>query len=103
VKIELLYFEGCPNYTEFLPCLRELLAAEGIEDEVELRRVETAEEAEREHFLGSPTVRIDGVDVDPTAEGREEFGLECRLYRTGDGLETTPPKEWISSAIGRAH
>jgi hypothetical protein len=102
VKIELLYFEGCPNYAELLPRLRELVAAEGIDEEVELRRVETPEEAERQHFLGSPTVRIDGADVDPTAHDREEFGLECRLYRTEGGLEATPPEAWVRSAIGRA-
>jgi len=47
MKIELLYFEGCPRYAELLPRLRELIASEGIQDEVQLRRVETPEEAER--------------------------------------------------------
>ena len=102
MKIELLYFDGCPHYAEFLPRLRELLAAQDVEAEFVLRRIETREESEREHFLGSPTVRVDGVDVDPTANGREEFGLECRLYRTDDGLVGTPPEEWIRAALRRA-
>lgn len=67
-----------------------------------MRRVETPEEAEGEHFLGSPTVRVDGDDVDPTANGREEFGLECRLYHTEEGLVGTPPEEWIRAALRRA-
>jgi hypothetical protein len=102
MKIELLYFDGCPSYAELLPRLRELIADEGIDEQVELRRVETQEEAARERFLGSPTVRIDGEDVDPAASGREEFGIECRLYRTEDGLVRTPPEEWIRTALGRA-
>jgi rhodanese-related sulfurtransferase len=85
MKVELLCFDGCPGFAELLPRLRELLASEGIEEEVELRLVESAEEAERERFLGSPTVRIDGEDVDPTAKDRDDFGLECRLYRTRGG------------------
>jgi hypothetical protein len=102
MKVELLYFDGCPSYAELLPRLRELLAREGIEGEIELRRIETPEDAERECFLGSPTVRIDGDDVDPTAQDRHDFGLECRLYRTEQGLVRTPPEGWIRAKLGRA-
>jgi hypothetical protein len=102
MKLELLYFDGCPSYAELLPRLRELLAREGIDEEIELRRVETPEEAERERFLGSPTVRVDGEDIDPTAKNRDDFGLECRLYRTDDGLARTPPEEWIRAALDHA-
>jgi hypothetical protein len=101
MRIELLYFEGCPSYAELLPCLQELLAGEGIEDAIELRRIETSEDAERERFLGSPTVRIDGEDVDPTANDRNDFGLECRLFRTEEGLARTPPESWIRAALRR--
>jgi hypothetical protein len=99
MKIELLYFDGCPSYAELLPRLRELLAGEGVDEEVELRRVESPEEAERERFLGSPTVRIDGEDVDPSAVERTDFGLECRLYRTEEGLVRTPPEDWIRDRL----
>jgi hypothetical protein len=102
VKIELLYFDGCPSYVALLPRLRELLASEGIDEEVELRRVETAEDAERYRFLGSPTVRVNGEDVDPTAKDRDDFGLECRLYRTEEGLARTPPESWIRAQLGHA-
>jgi hypothetical protein len=102
MKLELLYFDGCPSYAELLPRLCDLLASEGIEEEVELRRIETPEDAERERFLGSPTVRIDGEDVDPTAKDRDEFGLECRLYRTEEGLVRTPPESWIRAKLDRA-
>jgi hypothetical protein len=102
MRIELLYFDGCPSHAELLPRLRELLANQGIGEEIELRRVETPEEAERERFLGSPTVRIDGEDVDPSAKDRDDFGLECRLYRTEEGLVRTPPESWIRAKLDRA-
>ena len=57
------------------------------------------EDAEQQRFLGSPTLRIDGVDVDPTAGGRTDFGLKCRLYRTEGRQEKLPAEEWILAAI----
>lgn len=101
MAIELLYFDGCPNYESFLPRLRALLDEAGVGDELELRAVETAEAAEVERFLGSPTLRIDGVDVDPGAAERTGYGLECRLYRTADGFSATPPDEWVLAALRR--
>jgi hypothetical protein len=66
---------------------------------VTLRRVESPEDAERERFLGSPTVRVDGVDVDPGASEREDFGFECRLYRVDGETSPLPPEEWIRQAL----
>jgi hypothetical protein len=97
MKVELLYFDGCPNYRRLLPRLRDLGAAAGAE--VQLRRVASVEAAERECFLGSPTVRVDGVDVDPAAVTRDDFGLKCRLYRSGEGISGIPPEEWIRGAL----
>ncbi|MGE0065792.1 MAG: hypothetical protein AB7T48_00400 [Solirubrobacterales bacterium] len=99
MKVEILYFEGCPSYEALLPELRDLLAGEGIGAEVELRRVESIEDAERERFLGSPTVRVDSADVDPGAAARRDFGIKCRLYRSAAGLGHVPPEEWIRAAV----
>jgi hypothetical protein len=98
VRVELLYFEGCPNHERLLPRLNELVAGAGVE----LRRVESIEAAERERFLGSPTVRIDGVDVDPGAADRTDFGLKCRLYRSDEGTSGLPPERWIRDALAQA-
>ena len=99
MKIELLYVEGCPSYEAMLPRLRELLDDEGVEIEIELRRVESLEAAEQERFLGSPTVRVDGEDVDPGAGERRDFGLKCRLYRSEEGTSGLPPEDWIVDAV----
>lgn len=101
MKVELLYFDGCPSYEALLPRLEAILDREGVEDPVELRRVESVEGAERERFLGSPTVRIDGEDVEPGATNRSEFGLKCRLYRTDEVTSGIPPDQWIVDALRR--
>jgi hypothetical protein len=102
VKVELLYFDGCPSYERLLPRLRELVAQADPRAQVELRRVEMNQEAERVRFLGSPTVRVDGRDVEPGAAERGDFGMKCRLYRSADGLRPLPPDDWITEALGRA-
>jgi hypothetical protein len=102
LKVELLYFDGCPSHERLLPRLRELVTAADPGAEVELRRIQTIEEAERERFLGSPSVRVDGRDVDPGAEERGDFGVKCRLYRTRDDLNALPPEGWIRDALTRA-
>jgi hypothetical protein len=99
-KVELLYFEGCPSYERLLPRLRELIGELAPDAALELRPIETVEQAERERFLGSPTVRVDGVDVDPSAGERTEFGLECRLYRSDGATSPLPPERWIRAALG---
>jgi hypothetical protein len=102
MKVELLYFDDCPSYERLLPRLRACLAERAPSTEIELRRIETQDAAERERFLGSPTVRVDGEDVDPSASGRSDFGMKCRLYRNADGYSDTPAEEWIVAAINRA-
>jgi hypothetical protein len=99
LKVEVLYFDGCPSTDRLLPRLRELVALAAVPVDVELRRVETPEAAVAARFLGSPTVRVDGEDIDPDARERSDYGLKCRLYRTGEGLRGTPPDEWIVAAL----
>ena len=102
MKIEVLHFDGCPNHDRWLPHLRGLLDDAGVRDPVELVLVET-EEAAREHrFLGSPSLRIDGADIDPGAAERDDFGLKCRLFPTAAGLVGVPPDEWVLAAVRAA-
>src|SRR3954447_19096805 len=98
--IEVLYFDGCPGHERVLPTLRRLAARVGAD--VALRRVETAEDAVASRFLGSPTVRVDGRDVEPGAEVRTDYGLKCRLYAASDGRSGLPVEAWIESAIASA-
>jgi hypothetical protein len=101
VRLELLYFDGCPNHEALLPHLEQLLRAAGIPVGIGLQNVPDDTAAKRERFLGSPTVRVDGRDVEPGAENRDDYGLKCRLYRTGAGLRGAPLDEWILDALTR--
>lgn len=97
--IEILYFDGCPNHEGLEGHIRELLTAAGVDVPVRQRRIESAAQAEAAKFLGSPTVRVNGIDVDPTARTRSMFGLSCRVYATDEGLRGTPPDEWILATL----
>jgi hypothetical protein len=94
MKVELLYFDGCPNYRPLLARIGELLDG----PEVVPVRVRSEQAAKELRFLGSPTVRIDGRDVEPGAGERSDFGLRCRLYRTREGIAGQPADEWIVAA-----
>ncbi|MGI8427902.1 MAG: DF family (seleno)protein [Solirubrobacteraceae bacterium] len=100
MKLELLYFDGCPGHERLLPSLRELALGHGVE--LEQRHIRSLEEAETARFLGSPSVRINGLDVEPGAEQRTDFGLKCRLYRSSDGQSGLPPRELIERALREA-
>jgi hypothetical protein len=103
MKVEVLFFDGCPNSEALLPHLRALLTRAGADDaDVDLVRIEDAGAAAAERFLGSPTIRIDGVDVEPAADARTDYGLKCRLFATPDGLRGTPADEWVLRALERA-
>lgn len=102
MKIELLYFDGCPNHEALLPRLREILAQAGIVTEIELRKITGDDAAQCERFLGSPTVRVNGHDVEPDAEVRTDYGMKCRLYRTAAGLSGQPPQECLQAALDHA-
>jgi hypothetical protein len=99
VRIEVLHWEGCPSTPEALDLLREVLAEHGVADEVEIREVATQAEAEALRFPGSPTIRIDGRDVDPAgADARPS--LTCRIYPLPDGrVSPVPARQQLEEAL----
>jgi ABC-2 type transport system permease protein len=99
MRIELLYFDGCPSYRNTEEALRGVLAEEGVEAEVELVAVNRDAEAWRLAFPGSPTMRIDGRDPFPVSEQRE-WSLACRAYATPEGMKGTPTAAMIREALG---
>ena len=102
MRIDLLWWDGCPSHTETLEDLNRILEEEGAEAQVELIEIETDEQAQAERFPGSPTIRIDGDDALPAPEG-EPFSLTCRVYRLRDGrVSPTPDPEDLREAVRRA-
>lgn len=98
MRVELLYFDGCPTYLEAEKVLREVLGREGAEAEVELVAVNTDREAQRLRFPGSPTIRVDGRDLFPVPE-RTEYALGCRMYATPEGLRGSPTSGMLKEAL----
>lgn len=97
--VELLYFDGCPTHEPFLAHLLNLLHNLDLNTDVNLVHVNSEEEAAEHHFLGSPSLRINGRDVDPNAQDRKTYAVQCRLYPTPEGLAKTPPDAWIATAL----
>ena len=98
MKVEVLYFDGCPTYRAAHKTLAEVLSEEGLEAEVELVAVNTDQEAGRLRFPGSPTIRVDGEDLFPAPE-REDWRLGCRIYTTPEGLKGFPTAEMFREAL----
>lgn len=90
MHVELLFWEGCPSHPRALADLRAAMADLGLDpDAVVVREIRTDEQVIRERFPGSPTIRIDGIDVVPSAD--EPFGLVCRVYHRRDGRVSPTP------------
>jgi hypothetical protein len=88
--VEFLWWDGCPSSDEALAELREEMAALGLDpDAVEVREINTDAAAQREEFVGSPTIRVDGRDLQPP--GDDPVGLTCRVYRLRDGRISALP------------
>ena len=102
-RVELLFWDGCPSHPQALEDLRAAMADLGLDpDTVLVREVDTDLRAERERFVGSPTIRIDGEDVDPPVGG-EPVGLTCRIYRRRDGrISPTPDPATLRDALSNA-
>jgi hypothetical protein len=99
MNVELLYFERCPHYASFARHLEELLASRGVSEPATQTEVRDAEHAIQLRFLGSPSVRINGSDIDESSIDRSDFGMQCRLYATPTGFQGTPPDELLVEAI----
>jgi len=102
LKIELLWFEDCPTHETAERLVDEVLAARGLDVPVERIEVPDIETGNRVIFPGSPTIRVNGVDIEPGWEACEDCTPRCRLYMTRDGLRGVPEREWIEAAIAAA-
>jgi hypothetical protein len=100
VKVQLLYFGGCPHWAEMEDCLQHALDLSGFATTIEHCLVDTQEAADRYRFAGSPSILIDGRDPFPSA--RRDFGLTCRLYSTPEGPAGAPTLEQLTEAIKEA-
>jgi hypothetical protein len=97
MQIDLLYFDDCPEWEEALKNLQVALAAEGLPADIRLIRMESDAEATRLKFLGSPSFRVNGMDL--WHEPRQRYNLSCRLYSTPQGLRGAPTVEMLREKL----
>jgi hypothetical protein len=100
--IEVLYVEGCPNYRGALALVERVRAELGIDAELRTTLISDQAAADQARFPGSPTVRVDGHDVEPGSERPAEYTLACRLYRLEHRFAGQPDERWVREALLRA-
>ena len=95
ITVEVLFFPGCPNHEPTVQLAREVATSVGVSAEILEVEIESADQAEALRFLGSPSVRINGRDIEPGADGRSDFAYGCRVY----GASGVPPRSWMLTAM----
>src|SRR6266849_173379 len=96
MRIEVLYFDGCPHHVPTVARVKQVMADLGLQVGIEEIQVTSLEDVQQLRFLGSPTVRVNGVDIEPSAQGRTNYGLSCLVY---SGLSGLPPDDLIVAAL----
>lgn len=97
--IELLWFADCPNHAAARTLLREVVAELAPGSTIRDIDASDPDVAEQVRFSGSPTIRVDGRDVQPDFEDPGDYTPRCRVYWNGGKLSGVPPREWIESAL----
>ena len=99
MKIEVLYLDGCPHFPATVDAVKRVLWQRGVICPIIETKVVDQGMAVSMGFLGSPTVRINELDIEPSARQRTAFGMMCRTYEGSGGV---PPEGLIRSAITQA-
>jgi hypothetical protein len=100
--VEVLYVEHCPNFAAALALVQRVAAELGVDAEIRTTMITDQAAAERARFVGSPTLRVDGRDVDPDGELATEYTLDCRLYWHEHRLAGYPQERSVRDALLRA-
>lgn len=95
MKIDVLYFEGCPNHEPTMALVREVVQSLGLEASIREVEVRDADEAVRLRFFGSPTIQVNGQDIDPDVRGSADYSFSCRMY----GGSGSPPRALVERAL----
>ena len=99
MQIDILYFDGCPNHLPTTEVVRDVVQSLGIDAIIREVEVRDALDAARLRFFGSPTVQVDGEDVDPAARSRSDYSFSCRMY----GRSGSPPRALVEEALRKAN
>lgn len=97
-SIEILFFAGCPNFRPAVELAEGVAADLGVDAHIQPVVVDSADEAVRRRFLGSPSIHVNGHDIEPDGERRTDFAVSCRLY----GDSGIPSRDLLESAVRAA-
>ena len=98
-EVELLWFADCPNHPPARSMLEEVI--DKVAPGTVIHDVDATDPtiAAGVRFPGSPTIRVDGRDVDPSYIDPGDYTPRCRLYRTRAGLRGLPERGWLVDAL----
>lgn len=99
MKIELLVFDGCPNSEPTEKLIRETVAELDSDAKFEIVKVVDNDDAVAKRFLGSPSVRVNGKDLEIEEDAATQYSMRCRIYRTNESQSGIPSKEILIKAI----
>jgi Domain of unknown function (DUF2703) len=99
MTIEVLYVSGCPNHSRAVRAITRVLKECGLEEQITQIKVTDRDHAIALAFPGSPTVRINGADIEPELPQLNSYGVACRTYLVNGKRQGIPHRNWIYDAI----
>jgi hypothetical protein len=97
--IEVLYVQDCPHYPGTLALVERVRAELDVDTELRTSLIVDQAAADQARFPGSPTVRVDGRDVEPGSEPATEYIVGCRLYRLEYRFAGQPEERWVRETL----
>jgi hypothetical protein len=99
MTLELLYMPGCPHHEAAIDLIHDVLNQRGLKAEFTETVISNCDEAKRHSFPGSPTLRVNGRDVEDLAANRLPVGFACRTYWVNGRPQGVPPRAWLERAV----
>ena len=99
--IRVLTFDGCPNSGAAKDLVESTVGELNLQAEIEAVQVQNLDEAVRYRFLGSPTIQVDGQDIE-AGRRADKASFSCRVYKTSSGFSGVPPKQLLVDATKEA-
>lgn len=99
MTVELLYLKGCPFRTAAWNLVRDVLNKERLCAAFIETPILNSEEATSHRFPGSPTLRVNGRDIEEAHGEQLPVGLACRTYWVEGSPQGVPPRQWLERAL----
>jgi hypothetical protein len=98
-QVEVLFTPDCPNRDAAIALAQRVCEQLGRHAEIRVVQVPDQAAAEQARLLGSPSIRVDGRDIEPGAERNLELVYGCRLYQGAYSLHGLPEEGWLRQAL----